>query len=554
MTSALVDDNPQEIPTGAPTDAVADPGPGDRGLRRFVIAAVVGFGAVTIPYVLVLWDLWTGRFDLFRQLNPDNFYDLQGHAMLAGHLWVPKGSLGIEAFVHGGRDYTYFGLFPSLIRLPVLALTHAYDGRLTAPSMLIAWCVTGLFASLLLWRVRVLIRGDAAIGVAEAVASGITLAALTGGSVLVYLASSPKVSHEDLAWSVALTVGAVFALLGVLERPSWRRVGASGVLVLAASLDRAPTGYACCLAAALIAGWFALPRNRSASRQWIVPMALVAVVPLALVGLVNWLKLGTPFGLSEADQVWTQVNPHRRRVSGRQWRQRLQPPIPPVHTDRVPAAGRHSPPVRVPVDHPSHVARPHCWQCHPRRNPPDRQLHCIDAPDHPSGGLGHRLGLPAASDRPGGPHQGAAGRHGGGYVRGHVVRLRGRPVPGRLPALPDARRLRRTRRRLATSGGQGACRRERGTGGDPGTRRVRRLGQRGRRPHPFFHLDERPGQGVPQHATRHQPRGHDVDGPNGGPAPVLRPGRDGIRHVRLLGSLRLDRLRLRHRAASTADA
>ncbi len=313
MTSVLVSDNPQDIPTDARTDAGAGAGPHDRGLRRFVAAVVIGFGAVTVPYLLVLWDLWTGRFDVFRQLNPDNFYDLQGHAMLEGHLWVPKGSLGIEAFIHGGRDYTYFGLFPSLIRLPVLAFTQAFDGRLTAPSMLIAWFVTGIFASLLLWRVRVLLRGDAAIGMAEAVASGVTLAALTGGSVLVYLASSPKVSHEDLAWSVALTVAAVFALLGVLERPSWGRVGASGVLVLAASLDRAPTGYACCLAAAFIAGWFALPRNRSTSRRWILPMALVAVVPLTLMGLVNWSKLGTPFGLSEADQVWTQVNHHRRQ-------------------------------------------------------------------------------------------------------------------------------------------------------------------------------------------------------------------------------------------------
>lgn len=284
-----------------------------RGIHRFVIAVTGFFVAVTVPYLWVLWDLWTGKVDVLRQYDPDNFYDLQGHALLSGHLWVPNGSLGIEAFVHGGHQYTYFGLFPSIIRLPVLALTHAYDGRLTAPSMLVAWVVTGLFASLLLWRVRVLIRGDAAMGWAEAVASGLTVAALTGGSVLVYLAAAPKVSDEDLAWSTALTVAAVFALLGVLERPSWGRVAASGVLVLAASLDRAPTGYACCLAAGLVAGWFALPRNRTESGRWILPMALVAVVPLAVVGLVNWTKLGTPFGLSESDQVWTQINAHRRQ-------------------------------------------------------------------------------------------------------------------------------------------------------------------------------------------------------------------------------------------------
>jgi len=311
MSPALVDDRP-DAPVEGPAaheDAVAPTG----GLHRYVVAVVAGMAAVTVPYLWVLWDLWTGRVDALRQLSPDDFYDLQGRAVLGGHLWVPNGSLGIEAFVHGGHEYTYFGLFPSLLRLPVLALTHAYDGRLTAPSMLVAWVVTGVVAPLLLWRVRVLVRGNAVIGWAEAAAGGVAVAAVTGGSVLMYLASEPKVSHEDLAWSVALTLAAVFALLGVLERPSWGRVTASGLLVLAAALDRAPTGYACCLAAVLVAGWFALPARRREGGRWVFPMVLAGVVPLAVVGLVNWLKLGTPFGLSEADQVWTHLNAHRRR-------------------------------------------------------------------------------------------------------------------------------------------------------------------------------------------------------------------------------------------------
>ena len=168
-------------------------------------------------------------------------------------------------------------------------------------------------APLLLWRVRVLVRGDAAVGWAEAVAAGVTLAALTGGSVLVYLAAAPKVSDEDLAWSVALTLAVLFALSGVARTSlvgSGRARPASSCSC--AALDRAPTGYACCLAAALVAGWFALPARRGACRRWIVPVAAAGLVPLAVVLFVNWAKLGTPFGLSEADQVWTQINAHRR--------------------------------------------------------------------------------------------------------------------------------------------------------------------------------------------------------------------------------------------------
>jgi hypothetical protein len=98
----------------------------------------------------------------------------------------------------------------------------------------------------------------------------------------------------------------------VLERPTWGRVVASGVLVVAANLDRSPTGYACALAALFIAAWFGLSRAEADHRRWVVPMVAVAVVPTAVAATVNWLKLGMPFGLSEADQVWTQVNAHRR--------------------------------------------------------------------------------------------------------------------------------------------------------------------------------------------------------------------------------------------------
>jgi len=51
-------------------------------------------------------------------------------------------SLGIEGFLHGGHTYTYFGVWPSLIRMPFLAVSHALDGKLTAPSLLAAWLLT----------------------------------------------------------------------------------------------------------------------------------------------------------------------------------------------------------------------------------------------------------------------------------------------------------------------------------------------------------------------------------------------------------------------------
>ena len=120
-------------------------------------------------------------------------------------------------------------------------------------------------------------------------------------------------------------------------------------------------------------------------------MALVAVVPLTLMGLVNWLKIGTPFGLSEADQVWTQVNLHRRQYLaasggsgfGLQF-------LPSTLTAYLQPGGLHFqsafPWITLPTS-PAHTVGNVILD----DTLPDRQFHRVDAPDHPARGLGHDL-------------------------------------------------------------------------------------------------------------------------------------------------------------------
>ena len=279
--------------TAPPTRLGAEAAP----FRR---AAIVAVAATAIPYLWVLSDLWSSSPSLLRTASQNgyasNFYDLQARAMLAGRLSLPGSSLGLEAFVHDGRTYTYFGLFPSLLRIPVLLVTHSLDGRLTALSMLAAWLVTALFASLLIWRVRVMTRGGVPLAATETVALGAVVAAITGGSVLVFLAASPNVFSEDLAWSVAVTVGSLFALLGVLERPSTRRVVFSGLLILAASLTRAPAGYACVIGAVLTSVWFASGQSGAENRGRWAPVLAAGIVPLTVGCAVNLAAFGVPFG------------------------------------------------------------------------------------------------------------------------------------------------------------------------------------------------------------------------------------------------------------------
>ena len=196
--------------------------------------------------------------------------------------------------------------------MPILLVTSSFDGQLTAPSILFAWLFTSFFSSLMLWRVRILMRGEVALGRAEAVSYGALVGTIMGGSVILYLAATPFIYNEDFAWSVPLTVGSLFALLGVLERPTRGRVILSGVLVLCANLDRSPPGWACVIVALLIAVWFAMGRGGDSNRRWFIPMLMVGIVPFVLSCVVTYAKFGIPVGLPMAEQVWATVNAHRR--------------------------------------------------------------------------------------------------------------------------------------------------------------------------------------------------------------------------------------------------
>jgi hypothetical protein len=297
----------------------------DKPVRRFRLVASVAIVLAAVPYGWVLWDLWSGGIAPFRTNGPGSVYDVQARAILHGHLWLPNGSIGLEAFISGRRTYTYFGLFPSLLRIPILLVTHSLDGRLTALSIGASWLVTALFASLLLWRIRVVVRGDAPLGWSETVSYGILLASLLVGSVLVYLASQPNIYSEDLAWSVALCCGSLFALLGVVERPSWGRVVTAGVLVLLTNLNRATTGYACVLGTVLIAAWFALGRAGQERRRWALPVLLAGLVPMAAGCAVDLAKFGLPFGVPASKQLIYKAFEFNRINGGRYFSVRFLP-------------------------------------------------------------------------------------------------------------------------------------------------------------------------------------------------------------------------------------
>jgi len=141
----------------------------------------------------------------------DWFFTAQADALLRGRLWVDPAALspgastadGNECFWLNGHCYGYFGLTPSLLRIP-LVLFIATPTTSLANVMIPIAAGIALFAALDLCR-------QGAVGLAPKQASvfmGIAAVALGPGSVLVLLAD-PYVYQEAIIWSVALVMVAV---------------------------------------------------------------------------------------------------------------------------------------------------------------------------------------------------------------------------------------------------------------------------------------------------------------------------------------------------------
>src|SRR4051794_39954047 len=208
--------------------------------RGFIRAVTIGAVLALVVDVLMLS---AGDFSLTRQAGSlGAFYDVQGHAFLHGRLDVPADAVSIEGFLIGGKTYVYFGPVLALLRLPVLAVTHDLDGRLTQLYMLLGIAVLLASAAQLHWRIRELVRPGAQVTRTELVAAGLMQFALGAGSVMLFLTSWLSVYNETELWGAAFTLAAVSAVVGVIQEPSTRRIAWAGALTLLAVHSRVSVG------------------------------------------------------------------------------------------------------------------------------------------------------------------------------------------------------------------------------------------------------------------------------------------------------------------------
>lgn len=307
-------------PTASVPRALPAPGRPESDRLRTIVASVAGVLVGGIPFWLTLLDFGHDVGRTARSLRyGSNFFDLQGRAILDGHLWVRDGSLGIEGFVHHGHTYMYFGPFPALLRLPVLLLTHDFDGQMTLVSMGIAWSVFAVMSSRLLWLVRRCLVGVRPVSRFDAVLAAVFLAAATGGTVLTFDASLPWVYHEVYLWSAALVVTALFWMARVALEPTPVALRWLGLVALCLALTRTPAGWGVCLAILVMAAWMRWGRTQEDRRHLAGVLFAIGAVPLTIAITINLAKFGHVYLFPLHEQVWTQVNAHRRealRVNG----------------------------------------------------------------------------------------------------------------------------------------------------------------------------------------------------------------------------------------------
>lgn len=272
----------------------------------------VPIASIVLCLVVGWWVVTGGTFHPFKPYDSvlATFYDVQGESILSGRLDVPCSAIRKEAFVIDGRCYGYFGVTPSLLRLPLNALFPAHRGHWAGLS-LIAASALFLVSS---YAICVTIRRDVLKLRSPSsrfawLAAGF-LIALGLGSTNIFLLSRTVVHHEATIWASALALCSIFFVLRHVVLGSRKAFGVAVVLALLAIHARPPAGLTAAAACAIGAAARVLLYEPGAANAGISAKALTLLKSSwAMIGIVsasaivasyaglNYAKLGTIGGM-----------------------------------------------------------------------------------------------------------------------------------------------------------------------------------------------------------------------------------------------------------------
>lgn len=221
---------------------------------------------------------WTFDPRTIGSYLPGHFFSAQADAMLHGRLWIEGSNLPLECFTRNGNCYGYFGLSPSLIRIPLVIVLGVQDSEMTALFLAMAAGIA-LWSALDLCR-RLILRDSPTISRTTAGYMVVAAIVLGPGGALV-LVSDAYVYQEAILWCVAGTMVAVNLFWRWwTERRTWQFVGATAALVFAAGSRPTAMLIGVVLAVAVLAVCI---RERRISRRALLGVLAISVLPLVAV-------------------------------------------------------------------------------------------------------------------------------------------------------------------------------------------------------------------------------------------------------------------------------
>jgi hypothetical protein len=283
------------------------------GIRWYFGALV---GVITIYYLVLLSN---GTLQIFAPETMGRVFDSMLMHLLRGEFTVDREAIGFEASTRNGMTYTYFGVFPALLRLAAVPFVDIAQVQLARLSCLTAVVI---FVALQL-RTLVIVDDRLPAGSRMPGFLAVMVAATVLSGPQLYILGSAWVYHEPVLWAAVL--GAAFNLVVIraaLGRgPSTRDLVWLAVLAGLALNTRVSVGVSLYLGTVLVIGWSAwsrhlaerLERRPPGNGRWLRaamsamardPSMWLPILVLGLLagaaGIVNFERWGNPFTFADA--------------------------------------------------------------------------------------------------------------------------------------------------------------------------------------------------------------------------------------------------------------
>lgn len=253
-------------------------------LQRRQIAAIV---LLALPYyVLFITDFGhlLGRPDVPLNLVFNSMLD----HLMAGRFDVDPAIVGFEGFTRDGRVFAYWGIFPALLRLPLLALGQLMSVDITLWSCLIA---VGIALAAQLWTLRIIANSYPKIPIWMVAAATVVL--VFSGAQIGYLRAS--VYQEVCFWAGAFAAIFVAATINglVTKRFDCKTLALMATMAGLTLLTRVSVAVGLYTALGLL---LCVMLCRTKGRDWRVvamPLAIMLVF-VALCAFINIERWGHP--------------------------------------------------------------------------------------------------------------------------------------------------------------------------------------------------------------------------------------------------------------------